>query len=96
VSAVLSRFPNAPSFRSSLCTPGATETTAATAFSILRRSERDVLNEFVKEHRKIEKQERKIQEQEATIIQLKKEMDNVVARLAHEDSKLQKVSAQSN
>jgi Chaperone of endosialidase len=45
------------------------------------------LNEFLKEHRKVE-------EQEATIAQLKKEMETVVARLTEHESKIQKVSAQ--
>jgi anion-transporting ArsA/GET3 family ATPase len=46
-----------------------------------------LLNEFLKEHRKV-------QEQEATITQLKKEMETVVARLKEQDSKIQKVSDQ--
>jgi hypothetical protein len=46
-----------------------------------------MLNEFLKEHRKV-------QEQEATITQLKKEMETVVARLKEQDSKIQKVSDQ--
>jgi hypothetical protein len=46
-----------------------------------------LLNEFLKAHRKVE-------EQEATITQLKKEMQTVVARLKEQDSKIQKVSAQ--
>jgi hypothetical protein len=46
-----------------------------------------LLNEFLKEHRKKE-------EQGATIAQLKKEMQTVVARLKEQDSKIQKVSAQ--
>jgi len=45
-----------------------------------------LLNEFLKEHRKNE-------EQEATIAQLKKEMETVVARLKEHDSKIQRVSA---
>jgi hypothetical protein len=51
-----------------------------------------LLNEFLKEHRKVEKQNRKIQEQEATIMQLKKEMTSVVAHLKEQDSKIQRVS----
>jgi DNA recombination-dependent growth factor C len=46
-----------------------------------------LLNEFLKAHRKME-------EQEATIAQLKKEMETVVARLKEQDSKIQKVSVQ--
>jgi Chaperone of endosialidase len=45
-----------------------------------------LLNEFLKEHRKV-------QEQEATITQLKKEMGAVVAYLKEQDSKIQTVSA---
>ena len=46
-----------------------------------------LLNEFIKEHRKV-------QEQEATITQLKKEMETVVVRLKAQDSEIQKVSDQ--
>jgi hypothetical protein len=44
-----------------------------------------LLNEFLKEHRKV-------QEQEATITQLKKEMASVVARLKEQDRKIQRVN----
>jgi Chaperone of endosialidase len=53
-----------------------------------------LLNEFLKEHRKVEAQNLRIQEQEATIAQLKKEMETVVARLSEHDSRIQRVSAQ--
>jgi hypothetical protein len=60
-----------------------------------------LLNEFLKEHRKVEDQSgklenqaRKIEEQEAVITQLKREMGAVAARLKEQDSKIQKVSAQ--
>jgi trimeric autotransporter adhesin len=46
-----------------------------------------MLNEFLKEHRKVEKQE-------ATIMQLTKELTAVVARLKDQDAKIQKVSDQ--
>jgi len=46
-----------------------------------------LLNEFLKE-------DRKLQEQEATITQLKKEMETVAAHLKEQDSKIQKVSDQ--
>jgi hypothetical protein len=46
-----------------------------------------LLNEFLKEHRKVE-------EQQATISQLKRGMETVIARLKEQDSKVQKVSAQ--
>jgi hypothetical protein len=60
-----------------------------------------LLNEFLKEHCKVEDQNgrlenqtRKIEEQEAVITQLKREMGVVTARLKEQDSKIQKVSAQ--
>jgi hypothetical protein len=46
-----------------------------------------LLNEFLKAHRKI-------QEQEATMTQLRKEMETVVAHSKEQDSKIQKVSDQ--
>jgi hypothetical protein len=46
-----------------------------------------LLNEFLKEHRKVE-------EQEATIAELKKEMETVVARLNQHESKIEKVGDQ--
>jgi C4-dicarboxylate-specific signal transduction histidine kinase len=46
-----------------------------------------LLNEFLKEHKKVE-------EQEATIRQLTKKMAAVVVRLKEQDSKIQKVSDQ--
>ena len=52
-----------------------------------------LLNEFLKEHRKVQAQERKIREQEATIAELEKGFQSVVARLKEQDSKIQKVSA---
>ena len=53
-----------------------------------------LLNEFLKEHRKVEEQDRKIREQEITITDLKKEMETVVARLKEHDSKFERVSDQ--
>jgi hypothetical protein len=60
-----------------------------------------LLNEFLKEHRMVEDQNgtlqnqaRKIEEQEATIVQLKKGMETLAARLKEQDAKIQKVSAQ--
>lgn len=38
-----------------------------------------LLNEFLKKHARVEEQDRKIQEQEATISQLKKDLDILVA-----------------
>jgi hypothetical protein len=46
-----------------------------------------LLNEFLKEHRKV-------QEQEAAITQMKKGMDALVAHIKEQDSKIQKVSDQ--
>ena len=60
-----------------------------------------LLNEFLKEHRKVEQQSGlledqagKIREQETTIAELKKKMETVVVRLKEQDSKIQKVNAQ--
>ena len=44
-----------------------------------------LLNEFLKEHRKV-------QEQEAAIAQMRKGMDALVAHIKEQDSKIQKVS----
>src|SRR5437588_4666467 len=46
-----------------------------------------LLNEFLKEHRKV-------QEQEATIAELKNGMERLAAHLKEQDSKIDKVSAQ--
>jgi hypothetical protein len=51
-----------------------------------------LLNEFLKEHARIEEQDRKIQKQEATITQLKKDVEVLVARLREHDSKIQRVT----
>jgi Chaperone of endosialidase len=67
-----------------------------------------LLNEFLKEHRKVEEQSRKIQEQEATIAELRSDaayerttisglkngMEAVIGHLKEQDSKIQKVSNQ--
>ncbi len=67
-----------------------------------------LLNEFLKEHRKVEEQSRKIQEQEATIAELRSDaayerttisglkngIETVVAHLKEQDSRIQKVSDQ--
>jgi len=60
-----------------------------------------LLNEFLKEHKKVEEQDRKAQEQQATIAQLKstvaqqqKAMEAVIARLKEQDQKMQKVREQ--
>jgi len=60
-----------------------------------------LLNEFLKDHRKVEAQarkmdaqEHKIREQEATISELKKDLQIVVARIKDQDSKIQRVSAE--
>jgi len=53
-----------------------------------------LLNEFLKEHRKVEQQDHRIQEQDATIAQLRKEMETVVARLKEHDSEIQRVNGQ--
>jgi hypothetical protein len=53
-----------------------------------------LLNEFLKEHRKIEEQDRKIREQEKTMTQLRNEMETVVACLKEHDSKIERVTNQ--
>jgi len=53
-----------------------------------------LLNEFLKEHRRVQEQAREIQQQKTTISELKNGMQTVVARLKEQDSKIQKVSAQ--
>ena len=60
-----------------------------------------LLNEFLKEHRKVEEQSSKIQQQEATITELRstvaqqqKGLQAVTARLEQQASQIQKVSAQ--
>jgi Chaperone of endosialidase len=53
-----------------------------------------LLNEFLKEHRKVQAQDRKIKEQETTIADLKNEMEAVIAHAKEQDAKIQKVSDQ--
>src|SRR5438477_593307 len=53
-----------------------------------------LLNEFLKEHRRVEQQGHKIQEQDATIAQLKSGMDTLTATVKEQASQIQKVSAQ--
>jgi len=60
-----------------------------------------LLNEFLKEHRKVEEQERKlseqdckVQEQETTIAQLKEGMEVLTMQLREQGSQIRKVSAQ--
>jgi len=55
-----------------------------------------LLNEFLKEHRKVEEQQATIAKQrrdfQAAITQLNKQVETVVARLKEHDSKIQKVN----
>src|SRR5204863_1374112 len=53
-----------------------------------------LLNEFLKEHRKVEQQDRKLQEQEATTTELKKEIASLTATVKEQAAQIQKVSAQ--
>jgi len=57
-----------------------------------------LLNEFLKEHRKVAEQDFKLREQEATIAQLKstvaKQVADVTARMKEHDAQIQKVGAQ--
>ena len=58
-----------------------------------------LLNEFLKEHRKVEEQGATITQQrkdfEAAISSLRNEMETVKARLKQQDSKIEKVSARA-
>ena len=53
-----------------------------------------LLNEFLKEHRRVEKQSREILEQQTTITELKKGMATVVTQLKEQSAQIQKVNAQ--
>ena len=53
-----------------------------------------LLNEFLKEHRRVQEQAREIQQQKVTISELKNGMETVVARVKEQDSRIEKVSAQ--
>jgi hypothetical protein len=54
-----------------------------------------LLNEFLKEHRKIEEQDRTIQEQGATIAQLKEQMQAVITHAKDQDLQIQRVRDQA-
>jgi hypothetical protein len=53
-----------------------------------------LLNEFLKEHARVEEQDCKIQKQEGTITQLKKDLDTLIAHLKEQDEKIQRVTAE--
>jgi hypothetical protein len=53
-----------------------------------------LLNEFLKEHRKVEEQNRKIRAQDATIAQLKSGMEALTVTVKEQAAQIQKVSAQ--
>jgi hypothetical protein len=53
-----------------------------------------LLNEFLKAHRKMEEQANEIEQQAATISQLKKGIETVIAHSKHQDLQIQKVSDQ--
>src|ERR1700751_2115527 len=53
-----------------------------------------LINEFFKEHRRVEELSRKIQEQDVTITQLKKQMEIVVTCLKERGLKIQKMATQ--
>jgi allophanate hydrolase subunit 1 len=53
-----------------------------------------LLNEFLKEHKKVEQQSREIEAQKNIISELKKGMDSVVVQLKDQASQIQKVNAQ--
>jgi len=54
-----------------------------------------LLNEFLKEHRKVDQQDRTIQEQGATIAELKKQIQVVIAHAKEQDSQIQRVRDQA-
>ena len=53
-----------------------------------------LLNEFLKEHRKVEQLKSIVAKQEAIIVKQQKGMEAIVAHLKEQDSKIQKVSDQ--
>jgi hypothetical protein len=53
-----------------------------------------LLNEFLKEHRKVEQQDKKLREQQATIADLKSGMQALIATVKEQASQIQKVSAE--
>jgi hypothetical protein len=53
-----------------------------------------LLNEFLKEHRKVEQQDEKMKEQEATIAELKSGMETLAVMVKEQAVQIQKVSAQ--
>jgi uncharacterized coiled-coil protein SlyX len=53
-----------------------------------------LINEFFKEHRRVEELNRKIQEQDVTITQLKKQMEIVVTCLKEKNSTIQRVGTE--
>jgi septal ring factor EnvC (AmiA/AmiB activator) len=53
-----------------------------------------LLNEFLKEHRKVEEQARKQQELEATVVQQQKQIKALIASLKEQASQIQHVRAQ--
>ena len=53
-----------------------------------------LLNEFLKEHKKVEDQARQIREQKGTISELKNGMAVLTAQLKEQAAQIQKVSAQ--
>jgi trimeric autotransporter adhesin len=53
-----------------------------------------LLNEFLKEHAKVDEQNCKIQEQEVTIAELKNSVKTLIARIEEQDGRIQRVSNQ--
>jgi len=53
-----------------------------------------LLNEFLKEHAKVEEQNCKIQQQESTIAELQNGITTLIARIEEQDVRIQRVSAQ--
>jgi trimeric autotransporter adhesin len=53
-----------------------------------------LLNEFLKEHKAFLEEQRKVEEQQATIAELKKQIETIVAHSKEQDSQIQRVSTQ--
>ena len=53
-----------------------------------------LLNEFLKEHKKVQQQAREIQEQKRAINRLGKTVETVIARIEEHDLKIRRVSEQ--
>jgi hypothetical protein len=53
-----------------------------------------LLNEFLKEHRKVDEQDRKVHEQQTTIARLTKQIETIIAHSKEQDAQIQRVRDQ--